>query len=204
MAAGEHEVLALLIEAQSAEIAELLRSSATADAPALLGVAKAQALLGVVDDALRALVRTSRAQGNTWAEIGALLRTTRQAAFQRFGTSAEELPFEGAGMTTDEALDRAGVLFRELYPSERWSEMRAQFDERMLDLSEEMLAAGWQQLTAEVGEFKSAEKGSAQMIGEHIVVDVPLTFAQSAMKGRAAYNPDGTLAGLFILNPDVP
>ena len=39
-------------------------------------------------DELRAAVEAAREAGDSWTVIGAALDTTRQAAFQRFGTSA--------------------------------------------------------------------------------------------------------------------
>jgi hypothetical protein len=46
-----------------------------------------RSLARLVEDVLHALVRQARAEGHTWAEIGELLGTSRQAAFQRFGSS---------------------------------------------------------------------------------------------------------------------
>jgi hypothetical protein len=44
-----------------------------------------RSLARVVEDGLREAVQAARRAGHTWAEIGDLLGTTRQAAFQRFG-----------------------------------------------------------------------------------------------------------------------
>ena len=46
-----------------------------------------QSLKHVVDEGMVDAVRKARRAGHTWAEIGELLGTTRQAAFQRFGHS---------------------------------------------------------------------------------------------------------------------
>jgi hypothetical protein len=51
----------------------------------LTSVTSARHLAGAVDDVLRATVQRARAAGRTWQEIGDLLGTSRQAAFQRFG-----------------------------------------------------------------------------------------------------------------------
>ena len=51
----------------------------------LKAVGAAQTMQQLVDDAPPALVDEARTQGHTWQEIGAVLGTTRQAAFQRFG-----------------------------------------------------------------------------------------------------------------------
>lgn len=51
----------------------------------LTTVTAVRALARVVDEGLREAVQNARQTGHTWAEIGELLGTTRQAAFQRFG-----------------------------------------------------------------------------------------------------------------------
>jgi hypothetical protein len=55
----------------------------------LTAVSSAKHLAAAVDDALRATVQRARAAGHTWQEIGDLLGTSRQAAFQRFGRPAD-------------------------------------------------------------------------------------------------------------------
>lgn len=52
----------------------------------------ARSLDSVVDDVLRSLVQQARDEGRTWAEIGEVFGTSRQAAFQRFGTGGTPLP----------------------------------------------------------------------------------------------------------------
>jgi hypothetical protein len=44
-----------------------------------------RSLARVVEDGMREAVQQARRAGHTWAELGELLGTTRQAAFQRFG-----------------------------------------------------------------------------------------------------------------------
>lgn len=51
----------------------------------LTSVTSARHLACAVDGVLRATVQRARAAGRTWQEIGDLLGTSRQAAFQRFG-----------------------------------------------------------------------------------------------------------------------
>ncbi|MGH3152759.1 MAG: hypothetical protein ACRDOB_18790, partial [Streptosporangiaceae bacterium] len=48
-------------------------------------VTAVRSLARVVEAGLREAVQNARDAGHTWAEIGELLGTTRQAAFQRFG-----------------------------------------------------------------------------------------------------------------------
>src|SRR5436305_3254261 len=54
-------------------------------AGSLAAVSAVRQLAGAVDEALRATVDRARDSGHTWQEVGDVLGTTRQAAFQRFG-----------------------------------------------------------------------------------------------------------------------
>jgi hypothetical protein len=40
--------------------------------------------------------------------------------------------------------------------------------------------------------------------GRLIVVDVPLAYEHGPTKVRTAYDPDGRIAGFFVLDPGVP
>ena len=59
-------------------------------------VAVIRSLAQVVEDGMREAVQAARQAGHTWAELGDLLGTTRQAAFQRFGRPLD--PRTGAPM----------------------------------------------------------------------------------------------------------
>jgi hypothetical protein len=52
-------------------------------------IAIVQGAAGAIDEGMREAVQRARGAGNTWAEIGQVLGTTRQAAFQRFGRPAD-------------------------------------------------------------------------------------------------------------------
>ena len=56
---------------------------------------------------LRQAVDAARAAGHTWQEIGTLLGTSRQAAFQRFGRPMD--PVIGAPMAERECSVRPGA-----------------------------------------------------------------------------------------------
>jgi len=69
--------------------------------PPLAPVVVVRSLARVVEDGLREAVQQARQAGHTWAEIGELLGTTRQAAFQRFGRPLD--PRTGAPMAGSRA-----------------------------------------------------------------------------------------------------
>ena len=54
-------------------------------ASSLAGLAAAREQSAAAAAALQAAVDRARAAGHSWREIGDVLQTTRQAAFQRFG-----------------------------------------------------------------------------------------------------------------------
>ena len=73
-------------------------------------MAAARELSAATGAALQEAVDRARAAGHSWREIGDVLGTTRQAAFQRFGHPVA--PRTGAPMSTDVppgAADRAAA-----------------------------------------------------------------------------------------------
>ncbi|MGW4244471.1 hypothetical protein [Nocardia sp. NPDC004722] len=87
--ADERVILAKLLSTNAEFVAEVLRPAEGNAAPSVMAALRAaRSLDGVVDDVLRSLVRQARDEGRTWAEIGDIFGTSRQAAFQRFGGAA--------------------------------------------------------------------------------------------------------------------
>ncbi|MGH3256692.1 MAG: hypothetical protein ACRDOU_15085, partial [Streptosporangiaceae bacterium] len=94
-------------------------------------VAVIRSLARVVEDGMREAVQAARQAGHTWAELGDLLGTTRQAAFQRFGRPLD--PRTGAPMADailPGATGRAASLIADV-AEQRWEQARAGFDQRM-------------------------------------------------------------------------
>ncbi|MVU78531.1 hypothetical protein GPX89_14905 [Nocardia sp. ET3-3] len=89
----ERVVLAKLLSTNAEFLAEVLRPAEGKPVPSVLAALRAaRSLDGVVDDVLRSLVRQARDEGRTWAEIGEIFGTSRQAAFQRFGGAGAGFP----------------------------------------------------------------------------------------------------------------
>ncbi|WP_433560790.1 hypothetical protein ACQP1O_24340 [Nocardia sp. CA-151230] len=87
--ADERAVLAKLLSTNAEFVTEVLRPGDGKPTPSVMAALRAaRSLDGVVDDVLRSLVRQAREEGRTWAEIGEIFGTSRQAAFQRFGGPA--------------------------------------------------------------------------------------------------------------------
>ena len=125
---GERSVLPLVISAARAAMDDVPADAALAPLDA---VAVIRSLARLVEDGMREAVQLARQAGHTWAEIGDLLGTTRQAAFQRFGRPLD--PRTGVPMAATifpGAAERAASLFADL-TEQRWDQVREGFDQRM-------------------------------------------------------------------------
>ncbi|MEU1203925.1 hypothetical protein [Nocardia sp. NPDC005825] len=91
--ADERAILAKLLSTNADVVVEVLRPGQGVPPPSVMAALRAaRSLDGVVDDVLRSLVRQARDEGRTWAEIGEIFGTSRQAAFQRFGGAGAGIP----------------------------------------------------------------------------------------------------------------
>src|ERR1700733_204207 len=102
----------------AARLADAL-AAAGAGVP-LAAMAAARELSATAGEALQEAADWARAAGHSWREIGDVLGTTRQAAFQRFGHPVD--PRTGAPMRTDVvpgAADRAAAIVASLAEG-RW------------------------------------------------------------------------------------
>jgi len=167
----------------------------------LTTVTAVRSLARVVEEGLLEAVQNARQAGHTWAEIGDLLGTTRQAAFQRFGRPFD--PRTGVPMSDTilpGAAERAAGLLADV-AEQRWAQATAGFNQRMakaLDISR--LAAAWARVVGMAGEYQGMDEPLAHQAGDYTVVDVPLRFEAAEMTGRVSYDRAGQVAGLFFLN----
>jgi len=166
-------------------------------------VAVVRSLARVVEDGMREAVQQARQAGHTWAELGELLGTTRQAAFQRFGRPLD--PRTGAPMSDSilpGAAEHAAVLIADV-AEQRWEQAISGFDQRMAKaLDARGLAAAWAQVVGTAGEYQGMGEPVAHQAGDYTVVDVPLRFEGAELTGRVSYDRTGQVAGLFFLNTD--
>jgi hypothetical protein len=193
----------------TADVAERVRTAADRFGAAwtepdpLTAVAAARQLAGAVEETLRAAVDRARTAGRTWQEIGALLGTTRQAAFQRFGRPIDPRTGEPMSQTLlpGAAAHAVGLLVD--YIEGRYDEVRRDFDQTMLDLLDgPKLDAGRAQLASMVGAYEGMGEPFAHALGEFTVVDVPMRFEAADMTGQVSYRQDGKVAGLYVLRPE--
>jgi len=195
------EVLALTLRTNAEMVAGVLLSEDASSA--LVAVAATRTLSLVVDDILHTLVSQARADGRTWQEIGDVLHTTRQAAFQRFRPSDDDQ--EGAMSDSNDTMPGAAELGPAIirsYLDGDWTEVSARFDPTMAErFSREMFDGSREQIADQCGRFKAAAEPTVRRMDTFTVVDVPLEFERADMTGRVAFNSDGQVAGLFVLNP---
>ncbi|HEY3468636.1 MAG TPA: DUF3887 domain-containing protein [Amycolatopsis sp.] len=169
----------------------------------LTAVEEALRKVRVAEAALREAVDTARAAGHTWQEIGDLLGTSRQAAFQRFGRPVD--PTTGRSMTElkpPDVIHRAEELVTELVDC-RWHEVCRDFDDRMREaVGEEQLRLAWAQVAGSVGRYEGRGEPYARSTGEYTVVHMPLSFEAGERTVLVTYREDGQVAGLWIRPPE--
>ncbi len=177
--------------------AEMSRRATGSPLPA---VTTAVDLGRLVDQVLRSAVDRARAAGHTWQEIGEVLGTTRQAAFQRFGRPID--PRTGVAMAEailPGATDRAVELLGDLIDG-RFARAREDFDDAVAQrLDETRLAATRAQLAGMVGGYETMGGAHAYQAGDYTIVDVALHFEAGDLTGRVSYDRAGKVAGLHFL-----
>jgi Protein of unknown function (DUF3887) len=85
----------------------------------------------------------------------------------------------------------------------RYDSVTADFSQIMSEkMPADGLADAWAQLAGLVGRYEQMGEGSARQAGDLTIVDIPMSFEASEMKGRVVYDRDGRVTGLFVLRPD--
>ena len=163
------------------------------------GVAAARDLSAAAEAALRAAVDRARAAGPSWRDIGDVLGTSRQAAFQRFGHPVDPRTGEPMNRTVPPgAIERAtGFLTR--FTAGRWEEVLRDFSEFMRARhGVDRLARGWADLTGMFGSYQGFGEVSPVPAGGGTVVDVRLEFEAGAAMLFVRFDRDGKVAGLRL------
>jgi hypothetical protein len=195
------DVLAVSAAAGRAAVRGLLEQP---QASPLAMIAFVQGAESEIDAGLQAAVQRAREAGHTWAEIGQVLGSSRQAAFQRFGRPAD--PRTGAPMADSvlpDAADRGMVLVANLAAG-RWADARRNFGENVArKLDADQLAAAWARLAGQIGRLEQTGRPVVYQAGDHTVTDIPLSFEAGERTARIAFDPQGKVAGLHFLPPSL-
>lgn len=195
---SEHDTLAQLLRYNAEVVLRTLAATPGTSQSPLSAVIAARSLADVIDDVTHVLVHEARRSGHTWQQIGQLLRITRQAAQQRFGgASMDETSTEYAPLA-----QRAIEIIEQIRDRD-WDRLTADWDETMrTKLPVEQVDEVWQQLSPSAGALQAIGRPSIVRKGPYRIADVPLVFEHGPMKARITFNPDNSIAGLFILLPD--
>lgn len=165
----------------------------------LAGLAAAREQSSAAAAALQAAVDRARAAGHSWREIGDVLQTTRQAAFQRFGrpidprtnTPMSKQTLPGA---EDKAIEILGCIIEG-----RWEDARRDFGEKMLEVvSAERIALAWAQTVARVGGYERMGEPLVFQANEATVAEIPLFFEAGDWTGQVTFDREGQVIGLFL------
>ncbi|MEV4316197.1 DUF3887 domain-containing protein [Actinocrispum sp. NPDC049592] len=165
----------------------------------LSGVGDAVRKVRAAEAELRQAVEAARRAGHTWQELGDLLGTSRQAAFQRFGRPID--PRTGSPMAepTLAGADRRAEDLVVAIIECRWADVRRDFDERMLEaISETMLGQVWAQTASLVGQYERMGEPFTRGAGDFTMVQVPLFFEAGELTAQVTFNAEGQVAGLWI------
>jgi hypothetical protein len=165
----------------------------------LEALAAARDLSAAAGQALQQAVDRARAAGHSWREIGDVLGTTRQAAFQRFGHPVD--PRTGVPMSTNSAPGTAGraVTILACLAEGRWEEARQDFNAKMSQaLDGRRLADAWARMASLVGGYEGMGEPFAHRVADHTVVEIPLRFEAGEATGRVVFDEDGKVAGLWL------
>lgn len=162
-------------------------------------VAAARELSVAAETALQAAVDRARAAGQSWRDIGEVLGTTRQAAFQRFGHPID--PRTGGPMSRDvppDAADRAVAIF-DWHNQGRWQDILDELDDVMRARHDPgILSSGWARMAGMFGRLERIGEPFARRVADDAVVDVPLHFEAGDAKGIVRFSSDGKIAGMGI------
>jgi len=171
----------------------------------LRALAEALAAVREAESRLHDAVDTARDAGHSWSEIGEVLGTTRQAAFQRFGRPID--PRTGTPMNAallPGATEAAVALFVNLAEG-NWDAVRRDFDAKVADALPDAaaVAGAWAAIAGTFGRYEE-HMGTprAHQLGDYTIVDIPLRFEVGEQVGRVSFSPDGKVAGLHVLSPE--
>ncbi|MFC7675772.1 DUF3887 domain-containing protein [Mycolicibacterium sp. GCM10028919] len=162
---------------------------------------------GVQDRAealMAAAVQQARQAGRTWQEIGEVLGVSRQAAFQRYGKPIDPRTGEVMDTTPLAGADELARTVIDDLAHTRWADVSARFDATMRDrLPDEGLAEAWAHIVGLAGAYEGHGDTEVVRAGDFTTTNTPLSFEAGDFVARITFRDDRTLAGLYILDPDV-
>lgn len=178
-------------------------------------VARVRAAAGALVLAERALVdsvRAARAAGSSWAAIGEVLGTSRQAAFKRFGSPRD--PRTGETMAPVTSRDVPAVVERVFVAIDagRYDELRAQMpDDVARVLTRDVVLDMWARVVADTGNLVRCEATVVEVPGSEdptegawlgtVVGVTRLVCEAGEWEGRVAVGQDRRVLGVLVVQP---
>ena len=179
---------------------------------ALARVRAAATTLALAERALADRVAQARAAGHSWADVGAVLGTSRQAAFKRFGTARD--PRTGGPLPPTDPTGLAGTTERVFahLDAGRYDEVRALMpDDVARVLTHDVLLGAWARAVGDTGNLARCEDTRLELPGGGDVPDggvlgtvvgvTRLVCEAGEWQGRVALGHDGRLLGVLVVAP---
>jgi hypothetical protein len=193
--------MAMMLATNVQLVDDVLRAQEQSSGQVMRAIAATRSLDMVVEDTLRALVEQARAAGHTWAEIGDLLRVSRQAAFQRFGGGRQPTSEDGGMVAPVEGAVECAVPVLQAFIEGRFDDARSSFGGRMLNAcSVELLADVREKVRRGAGEVQALGTPVVSVRDGYTVVDIPVALDRADGIGRVVLDADRQVAG-FLVRP---
>jgi Protein of unknown function (DUF3887) len=178
---------------------EFTRGASPGDA-----VAAARDLSAAAEAALQAAVDRARAAGQSWREIGDVLGTSRQAAFQRFGHPVDPRTGEPMSRAVPSRAVQRATEFLDRFTAGRWEEVLGDFNDVMRERHDvNRLARGWAHMIGMFGSYQAMGEVSPVLAGDVTVVDVRLDFEAGEAMLFVQFDADGKVSGLRLHPPSL-
>jgi hypothetical protein len=162
-------------------------------------VAAAKELSAAAAAAMQAAVDRARAAGHSWREVGDVLDTTRQAAFQRFGRPVDPRTNKPMSRQALPGAEERAIEILGCIIEGRWEDSRRDFAPAMLEaVDADRIARAWTLTAAEVGGYEGMGDPLVLPADGTTIVDIPLRFEAGDRTGRVAFDSDGQVTGLLI------
>ena len=186
----------------------------TEEDDALRAVLAARDRVARAQQELDEAVRAARASGRTWADVGRVLGTSRQAAFKRFGSIRD--PRTGAAMSPTTTTEVAALTERAfgLVDAGAYDDLAALMTApTAAALTREVVLDTWAAVAGATGNLVRCTgtrvelpDGSTVAEGEqvvgNVVAETTLECEDGSWRGRVAYDGDRRVIGLLVVPPD--
>lgn len=200
---AEREVMVQTLMANVELVASVLRGPDGAQGDSAIAAIAATRSLGlIVEDTLHALVQQARTEGHTWAEIGGVLRVTRQAAFKRFaGSGTTEELFDDVDVPALEGAEERALGLLDDFLQRRLPELHAQFGPRMREhISLDVIRSHRARMESNYGAVLEVGTPTVGVRLGYTFVDVPVAVERGDLQARVAFDVDGEVVGFRLQN----